>query len=789
MNQPSWKSPTGSRLKLEALEARDVPAIIGTLDPSFGVAGKTTIDFGFGDERASAVAIAPDGKIVVVGPDGAGNFGVARFLPNGKADATFSGDGKASFDFGGTIDVANGVVVQPDGKIVVVGATNAAGNNDMAVLRVNVDGSADTTFGINGRTTIAYDIGGAKDDQATAVALPGAGVNAAGNIIVVGFDQFAATDYDMAVVQLLPDGKLDTNFGLGFNGGKDFFNFDIGGGFQDKAYAVTIQNNSTIVVAGSAQITATDFDFAIVRVNLSGDFDLAFNKTGKLTIPFGTGAAGVASEDKATSLAIQPDGNIIVGGYTQVAGGSNFDFAIARVVGADGTLDTSFDGDGKKTIAFDSGGAVDDRVTGVQVQPDGKIVIAGYAQTSATGYDFETVRLISADGSYDPTFGSAGKLAIDFGGADKAAAVALGANGRIVVAGTTGIVGNFAVARIIGTVEEPQSVVVGGAVNGTAVTYRPNLSTGKLTAFGTSSGADSAAGVNVRVAVGDVNGDGFPDSILVTGPGVPIRVTLVNGQDGVSVLADAFDPFGGDFLGGGFVAAGDFDNDGRAEIVVTPDQGGGPRVVIFDLATDGTIVQRANFFGIDDPGFRGGARAGVGDVNADGIADLAVAAGFQGGPRVALYNGRSIFSSRPIRLVGDFFVFDPGLRNGVYVSIGDVNGDGYGDLVFGAGPGGGPRVLIASGQKLLTSGASAAVSFPLDNFFMSGHEAERGGARVSTADLDGDTRADVIVATGEGTPSTVRVYLGRLLNGSEPKSFQELDPFSSLSLLDGTFVG
>ena len=237
---------------LSGVEARDVPAIIGTLDPSFGVAGKTTIDFGFGNERASAVAIAPDGKIVVVGPDGAGNFGVARFLPNGKADATFSGDGKASFDFGGTIDVANGVVVQPDGKIVVVGATNVAGNNDIAVLRVNVDGSADATFGTNGRTTVAYDIGGAKDDQATAVALPGAGTNAAGDIIVVGFDQFAATDYDMAVVQLLPDGKLDTNFGLGFNGGKDFFNFDIGGGFEDKAYAVTIQNNSTIVVAGSA---------------------------------------------------------------------------------------------------------------------------------------------------------------------------------------------------------------------------------------------------------------------------------------------------------------------------------------------------------------------------------------------------------------------------------------------------------------------------------------------------------------------------------------------------------
>src|SRR5581483_12029210 len=134
------------------------------------------------------------------------------------------------------------------------------------------------------------------------------------------------------------------------------------------------------------------------------------------------------------------------------------------------------------------------------------------------------------------------------------------------------------------------------------------------------------------------------------------------------ILVAPFDPFGGDFTGGGFAAAADLDGDGRAEFVVSPDRGGGPRVTAFSLVGGDAVATRANFFGIDDPDFRGGCRTALGDVNGDGTPDVAVAAGFLGGPRVALFDGTTVFGGSPQRLLGDFFAF-PGddavnLRNG-----------------------------------------------------------------------------------------------------------------------------
>src|SRR5205814_518997 len=110
---------------------------------------------------------------------------------------------------------------------------------------------------------------------------------------------------------------------------------------------------------------------------------------------------------------------------------------------------------------------------------------------------------------------------------------------------------------------------------------------------------------------------------------------------------------------------------------------------IFTTNLHGSVATLANFFGIDDPNFRGGCRAALGDVNGDGTPDLAVAAGFLGGPRVALFDGAQLFNGDPMRIVSDFFAF-PGtdavtLRNGVFVAIGDINGDGFADLIFGGG--------------------------------------------------------------------------------------------------------
>lgn len=245
----------------------------------------------------------------------------------------------------------------------------------------------------------------------------------------------------------------------------------------------------------------------------------------------------------------------------------------------------------------------------------------------------------------------------------------------------------------------------------------------------------------VRTAVGDVNGDGIPDLAVGTGPGMIATVQVIDGATG-AILAE-FQPFD-DFTGGVFVSLGDMDGDKKDELVVTPDVGGGPRVLIFK---GGDLSLMQNFFGIVDPAFRGGARTALGDMNADGFADLVVSAGSGGGPRVSIIDGKQLSQNRFRFLTPDFFVFADSLRDGAYVSVGDVDGDGYGDLVAGAGPGGAPRVLVLSGKTLLQTGSIAASKSPIASIFV-GDSSARNGAFVSARNLDRDGRSDVVVGGG-----------------------------------------
>ena len=281
---------------------------------------------------------------------------------------------------------------------------------------------------------------------------------------------------------------------------------------------------------------------------------------------------------------------------------------------------------------------------------------------------------------------------------------------------------------------------------------------------------------NVRVAAADFNADGVADLVAGTGPSGPSRVVVLDGRTRIELFV--LDPFEASFTGGVFVAAGDITGDGVADLVITPDEGGGPRVRIFSGAGFG---QMADFFGIDDPDFRGGARAAVGDINGDGVGDLLVSAGFGGGPRVAGFDGRTLAGDRA-RLFGDFFAFETGLRNGVYLTAGDLDGDGQAELVAGGGPGGGPRVSTISGSALL-----AGTQVRTTDFF-AGDTANRGGVRVAVKDLDGDALADLVVGAGAGAGSRVTGYSGRdtLVNGapSEAFAFDALPGFAG-----GVFVG
>ncbi len=285
----------------------------------------------------------------------------------------------------------------------------------------------------------------------------------------------------------------------------------------------------------------------------------------------------------------------------------------------------------------------------------------------------------------------------------------------------------------------------------------------------------------VRVASGDCTGDGVPDLITGSGPGAAPLIQVFDGASGQ--LVDRFFAYEESYQGGVLLAAGDMNRDGFVDILVSPDQGGGPRIRIFDGRT-GMVT--ADFFGIDDANFRGGARVGLGDVNADGFLDLAVGAGYGGGPRVALFDGKAMVTqNQGVKLVADFFVFEPSLRNGVYLTVGDLDGDGFGDLIAAGGPGGGPRVLGLHGPSLLAGDGQMHV--PMVNFFVEDPQS-RGGVRIIAKDLDGDRLADLVTGSGEGEPPMVHLYRGWDLKTQA--SPEPLDAFMAYDWgFGGVFVG
>ena len=336
---------------------------------------------------------------------------------------------------------------------------------------------------------------------------------------------------------------------------------------------------------------------------------------------------------------------------------------------------------------------------------------------------------------------------------------------------------------------------MGGTTNGSASVYNPTNARTATYAASTPASPFGVLGANVRTATADINGDGVQDLILVTGPGVPIRLAVLNGKDG-SVLVAPFDPFPpppgvAPFDAGGFVTGGDMDKDGRAEFAVSPDKRGGPRVEIYSFV-NGAASLRANFFAVD-PDFRGGARIAIGDVNGDGFGDLMIGAGFGGGPRVQLLNGLKAingFPAQPVisdKLISDFYAFDSFLRDGSYLAIGDVNGDGLNELIFGPGDGGPLQVLVVNARQFLLDGQ---LTNPLARFTPSGMGGEGSGSRVAVARNGIGNQVNVVVGTGKGQAGVAKVYPGTsFTNGmtTEPAGGSVLTSVGVLE--DGIFVG
>jgi hypothetical protein len=264
----------------------------------------------------------------------------------------------------------------------------------------------------------------------------------------------------------------------------------------------------------------------------------------------------------------------------------------------------------------------------------------------------------------------------------------------------------------------------------------------------------------VRVAVADVNGDGVADIITAPGPSGGPDIRIYDGK--TFQLIGEFLAYNPAFLGGVFVAAGNVMGGGKAEIVTGPDQGGGPDVRVFDMT--GKLLRE---FAPYATSFTGGVRVAVGDVDADGFADIITGAGPSGGPNVTVTSGQSGV------LLSSFQAFSPFFTGGVYVAAGDVNGDGHADIIVGAGASGGPNVVVFNGAN------PAQI---LDNF-LAYNRAFIGGVRVAAADVNGDGRADIITGAGpSGGPNVIAF---------DALSLQPLDSFFAYNqhFLGGVFVG
>jgi len=395
-------------------------AQIGSLDNSFNFTGMVTTDFGRPQDNGVALALQSDGKIVLVGDDFNGNntspmaeFSIARYNTDGSLDVSFDLDGKVTEGFSTNYGYAKDVVIQPDGKIVVAGYASNGNDYDFAIVRYNTDGTLDVNFDTDGKVTTDF----GSQDYAYCMALQSDGKLQVGGVV------FDGVSYPAKVVRYKTNGSIDSTFGV--NGIATYYNASIS--------EMVIQSDGKIVGGGTAGV-----DFGLVRFNTDGSLDLSFGTSGGVVTDF-AGASEVC-----TGITIQNDGKIIAVGYMpSLINGSVTDFAMARY-NTDGTLDVSFDGDGKLSTDFFG---LSDYATGAVVQNDGKIILAGMAFNGGN-YDFAVARY-NSDGSVDNTFDADGKRTTDFGNtSDAAADVAIQSDGKIVLAG--GSNGDFGLARYIG---------------------------------------------------------------------------------------------------------------------------------------------------------------------------------------------------------------------------------------------------------------------------------------------------------------------------------------------------
>lgn len=419
----------------------------GQLDPTFNLTGKLQTPMGFANDIVSATAVQTDGKIVCAGysynADGNYDFSILRLNSDGSLDKSFNSNGKILLNLGSGTDWATGLAIQPNGKILVGGTSFTGLDDDFAIVRINADGSLDNTFGIGG--TVFTNI--LKEDRIGSLAL-----QPDGKIIAAGFS-YNPTGDAMIVARYNSNGSLDNTFGLS---GLTIEPVNIWSFFAE---SIKIQNDGKIVIGGYAlnELVNGYSEFMVSRYNIDGNLDTTFNSTGTVRTRIGNDFS------RANSLAIQPDGKILLGGSS-----SNLhfvsDFTIVRY-NTNGLLDPTFGTNGVVITALTPETELG---ADLLIQPDGKIILTGNTFTDAANLQNFSILRYKGDGNLDADFGNNGLVNVDFGGSESAASADLQPDGKLVVAGwsTNSTQRILSLMRLLGDSPIPAKAAISGRIQG-----------------------------------------------------------------------------------------------------------------------------------------------------------------------------------------------------------------------------------------------------------------------------------------------------------------------------------
>jgi len=550
----------------------------GKLDLSFDGDGIVSTDNAHANEGITDLQVQSDGKIIAVGYSGETSSStlrtvIVRYNPNGSIDSTFGTSGKVFIQS----VFPSELVLQPTGKIFFVGSSRASSNGDFYAARLNFDGSFDTTF--NGSGAVTLDLRGTNDSANSVKIQPD------DKIIVGGYSQRSSSDTrnDFAIVRFNTNGSLDTTF----DGDGKVFTIITSAGETSNIADLDIQSDGKILAAGSVFIVdAPGSDpietFATVRYNSDGSLDATFDGDGRVTTRFSLIPSNptIVTESSGRRVFAQSDGKILVIGSARSSCGSSClsEAAIVRL-NTNGSIDTTFDGDGKLLISsafsfFD--------VNDATIQADNKIILVGNAGQFGS---LAGIARIHPDGSLDLSYNG---------------------NGRSII--TPPNTGRNILARAV-ALQPDGKIIVGGRIDNHEYTENVGFTVLDFLLARLEASSCFAKCINARQKVADFDGDGKNDLSVFRNGSWFINPSSVNNPNNYYSV-----PFG---LATDKLVPADYDGDGKTDIAVWRENVVGTFGYVYILYSS-TNTFRVTRFGRtgDDPRV-------VGDWDGDTKADLA----------------------------------------------------------------------------------------------------------------------------------------------------------------------